>query len=260
MPRFRLRSIRRAFKVNLNPADWRNAADRACFLDACNPQIYTGDPISFIELARLPLTTRPRALVSTAMALLPGLRDQLESHFGCPAIDVYSMNETGPLAAATDRGHVLLQPRLYVETLNDDQVPCPPGVRGQVIVSGGMNPFLPLLRYRTGDWASLEFRDNGPVLVGLEGRRPVVFRGTRGQRINNIDVSTVLKPFALAQYALHQNADGSLRLCVRGAVAEPPRLRETLLALFGQDQELVIKEMEPGKAIQYTSDLLSDRE
>ena len=34
-----------------------------------------GDPVSLAELATLGLRQRPRALVSTAMALLPGLRD-----------------------------------------------------------------------------------------------------------------------------------------------------------------------------------------
>lgn len=244
-------------KVNLNPDDWRAPSDRARFLEACRPEIYTGDPISFTELAALPLTTRPKALVSTAMALLPGLRAQLETHFGCPVIDVYSTNETGPMAVATNTGHVLLQPRLYVEILDDEGTPCLPGVRGQVTVSGGMNPFLPLLRYRTGDWASLAFQDDGPVLTGLEGRTPVVFCGTQGQRINNIDVSTMLKPFALAQYALHQSQDGSLRLRVRGAVAEPEKLRGAILALFGADQVLTIEELAPdtgAKLIQYTRD------
>ena len=119
---------------------------------------------------------------------------------------------------------------------------------------------LPLLRYRTGDWASPVFRDDAPVLIGLEGRQPVMFRGARsarGQRINNIDVSTVLKPFALAQVALRQNADGSLRRRVRGMVADPAQLHEAILSLFGAGQALAIKEMEAltDKVVQYSSDL-----
>jgi len=244
-------------KVNLHPGDWRDPADRARFLDACQPEIYTGDPISFTELATLPLTTRPKALVSTAMALLPGLRAQLAAQFGCPVIDVYSMNETGPMAVATNAGHLLLQPRLYVEILDKEGAPCPPDVRGQITVSGGMNSFLPLLRYQTGDWASLTYQNDGPVLVGLEGRAPVVFCGAQGQHVNNIDVSTALKPFALAQYALHQNQDGTLRLRVRGSVAAPEKLRAILAALFGEEQVLTIEELTTDaacKVIQYTRD------
>ncbi len=243
-------------KVNLNPADWRAPQDRARFLDACQAAVYTGDPISFAELAKLPLQTRPRALISTAMALTPGLREQLEAHFACPVLDVYSMNETGPIAVAAEGGHVLLQPRLYVEILDADGLPCPPGARGEITLSGGFNPFLPLLRYRTGDWSRLEFRGTLPVLIGLEGRPPVVFTGAGGQPINNIDVSTILKPFALAQYALHQYADGSLRLRVRGGVADSDKLREALLALFGSEQNLTVEQTAEftDKVIQYTSD------
>ena len=258
-------------KLNLNPADWRSPSDRATFLDACDVQLYTGDPLSFMELARLPLRARPRAMVSTAMALAPALRDSLERHFGCPVLDLYSTNETGPIAVGEARGFRLLQPRLYVEILGpaDDApggAPCPPGTRGEITVSGGFNPFLPLLRYRTGDFASLSFPDGVPVLVGLEGRPPVVFRSADGRAINNIDVSNGLKPFGLAQYGLHQFRDGALRLRVRAAGQGPELaaerfagVRAALLDLFGAAQPLTIEELGTletagDKLVQYSCD------
>jgi phenylacetate-CoA ligase len=249
-------------KLNLHPDDWRDPDDRARFLDACQPEIYTGDPIAFAELMRLPLKTRPRALISTAMMLLPGLRRELESHFGCPVIDLYSMNESGPIAFGDDAGFMILQHRLYVEILGPDGVPCPSGVRGEVTLSGGFNPFLPLLRYRTNDYASLTFLGTQPVLVGLEGRLPTVFRTRDGSEINSLDVTGVLKPFALPQFTLHQGADGSLHLKVRGANVDHARLREALLALFGPDQPLTIAEVDSfgglgDKVIQYTTALPS---
>ena len=60
-------------KVNLNPLDWRDPEDRAAFLDDCAPEIYSGDPLSFLALMRLPLRHRPRALVSTSMELAAGV-------------------------------------------------------------------------------------------------------------------------------------------------------------------------------------------
>src|SRR5258707_886641 len=71
-------------KLNLAPADWREPDGRARFIDACQPEVFTGDPLSFAELARLPVQHRPKALISTAMQLLPGLRLELEARFGCP--------------------------------------------------------------------------------------------------------------------------------------------------------------------------------
>jgi phenylacetate-CoA ligase len=249
-------------KLNLHPDDWRDPDDRARFLDDCNPEIYTGDPIAFAELMRLPLRTRPRALISTAMTLLPGLRRELEAHFGCPVIDLYSMNETGPVAVAAPdgSGFVILQHRLYVEILDTDGAPCPPGVRGEVTLTGGFNPFLPLLRYRTNDYASLEFRGSQPLLVGLEGRPPTVFRATSGAEINNLDVTGALKPLALPQFSLHQAADGSLRMKVRRAAIDVTQIRNALLTLFGSDQVLTIEEVDSlegtsDKVMQYTSDM-----
>jgi phenylacetate-CoA ligase len=247
-------------KINLNPADWRDPADRAAYLDACQPEIYTGDPLSFAELARLPLRTRPKAMLSTAMTLLPGLRSELEARFGCPVIDLYAMNEAGPIAAGAPGGHRLLQHRLYVEILDSDGQPCYPGARGEIALTGGFNPFIPLLRYRTGDWASLRFDGQHPLLIDLEGRPPVVFQSTVGHVVNNIDVTGALKRFALSQFTLRQSADLGLTLTVPHARANPADLRVALADLFGPTHPLTIVESEDladalsGKVIQYTRD------
>lgn len=253
-------------KLNLHPDDWRDPDDRARFLDDCQAEIYTGDPIAFAELMRLPLTTRPRALLSTAMTLTSGLRQQLEDHFGCPVLDIYSMNECGPIGVKVPSAEVsgvrppahfaLLQPRLYVEILNPDGQPCLPGERGEVTLTGGLNFYLPLLRYRTNDYASLDWQAGQPHLVDLEGRPPVLFRGTHGQAISPLDISKALAVFALPQFTLHQSAAGALQMRVRRAGLDLLPLRATLLSLFGNEQALTIEETIPlgDKVIQYTVD------
>ena len=245
-------------KLNLHPGDWRDPADRARFLDACQPEVYTGDPLAFAELARLPLQTRPKALLSTAMQLAPALRDQLAAHFGCPVLDLYTMNECGPIAVGGSfgglTGHALLQHRLYVEILDADGAVCPPGVRGEVTLSGGFNPFIPLLRYRTGDYASPDFAGTLPVLIDLQGRPPVVFAGANGQAINNIDVTGALRGFALPQYSLVQARDGALTLNVLPQTQDHDGLRAALQGLFGAAQPVTIVESEAladGKVVQY---------
>src|SRR4051812_13660118 len=66
-------------KVNLRPEDWHDPLDPARFIDDCNSEIYTGDPFAFTELMKLPLRTRPKAIVSSATTLLPGLREAMEA-------------------------------------------------------------------------------------------------------------------------------------------------------------------------------------
>jgi len=249
-------------KVNLDPGEWKDPSHPAKFLDACNAEIYTGDPLAFAELAKLTLATRPKAIVSTAMALSRGLREHLEVRFGCPVFNLYSMNEIGPIGVEnSDEPGVfsLLQHALYVEILDAAGRPCAPGERGEITVTGGINRYLPLLRYRTGDYAVMEFRGRTPVLKGLEGRAPVIFKGQSGQRINNIDVTLALWPLAITQFCLHQNADASLQFTLRGC-ADLVQVRAKLENLFGASQPLTIvtlseTDIPTGKMMQYTSDI-----
>jgi phenylacetate-CoA ligase len=243
-------------KLNLHPDDWRDPGDRARYLAALDAEVLSGDPISFAELLALDAALAPRALLSTAMALAPGLRERLAARFGCPVIDLYSMNEAGPIAALDPGagGHVLLQPRLLVEILAADGSRLPPGERGEVTLTGGFNPYLPLLRYRTGDVAALDLTGAEPMLIGLIGRRPVRFRAADGSWKNNVDVSHALAPHAAAQIALHQAADGSFRLRARGG--DPGAMRGSLAALFGAGARIEIAELAADdKVISYTSDL-----
>ncbi len=247
-------------KVNLHPDEWHDPEDRAAYLDACHPDTFSGDPISFAAMLKLPLETQPKALVSTAMALSPAFHQKLEAHFDCPVVDLYAMTETGPVAAGVPGRHRVLPHRLYVEILDENGQPQPPGVRGEVTLTGGFNPYIPLLRYRTGDYASLAFEGRQPYLIGLEGRPPVLFINSQGTLINNIDVTHVLRPFGLAQFSLHQNTDRSLRLAYLGAEADPHQLRTALQDLFGDAQsislvQLTSEEAPAGKVVQYTSDL-----
>ena len=204
-------------KINLNPDEWRTPDDRARYVDELAPELITGDPVSLAELAALDFAHRPRAIMSTSMALAPALRARLQARFSCPVADIYSMTEAGPIASWSDAhgGFLLLQNRLYVEILSPDGSSLPPGERGEIALTGGFNFYLPLVRYRTGDYASLRHTADGPALFGLEGRPPVRFRSVTNQWYNNVDITHALARFALSQYALRQNADSSLTLRLR---------------------------------------------
>ena len=246
-------------KINLHPDDWRDPRDREQYLDALSPEIIAGEPISFCELLRIPTTCRPRALLSTSMALSAQLAQRLRERFECPVLDLYSMNEAGPIAVYDPalEGHVLLQPNLFVEVVDAEGLPLPEGARGEVTLTGGFNFCLPLLRYRTGDQASLHIEGEDVVLRGLTGRPPVQFRTSQGGWLNNVDVTHCLQRFAIGQYSLHQRADGRLLFRCTGHALDLADVRAALLELFGADQAIDLEFLPEftGKIVQYTSEL-----
>lgn len=228
-------------KLNLHPDAWRDPADAQAYFDAFQPQFLAGDPLSFAAMANLGLVARPLALLTTAVAMSPALKDLLREQYGCPVIDWYSLTETGPLAYACPlgEGYHWLPPDIHLETLGQDGRPTE-GV-GEICVTGGRNPFLPLFRYRTGDWGRLDFSpcacgDPMPRLLDLEGREPVALEDGDGVPVNPVDVSRVLREFPVLQHALTQFGDRRVRVEVRpvaGRALDLASLRAALGALFG---------------------------
>ena len=245
-------------KINLHPDDWRDAGDRSRYIDAMRPEIIAGDPISFAELLRLPTTHRPRAFLSVSMALSPALGAALEERFDCPVLDIYSMNEAGPLGVFDKAlgGHLLLQPGMYVEILDPSGGALPPGESGEVTLTGGFNFCLPLLRYRTGDFGALVDSDEGPVITRLHGRQPVRYLTATGQWINNIDLTHALLALPLSRYTVHQATDRrvTLRLAASDLTHASEASARLASALHGVEVSVAPLDGDD-KVLQYTTDL-----
>lgn len=249
-------------KINLHPRDWRRPEDRAAYLEALRPEVIAGDPLSFAELLTITSALRPKALLSTSMTLLPALREKLSAAYGCPVLDLYSLNEAGPVAVfdAKAGGHVLLQPNLFVEILDPDDQPVAPGQRGEIALTGGFNFCLPLLRYRTGDFSSIDLTGEEPVLHGFEGRSVIRFRRADGTWINNIDVTHALRPLPLTRFSLHQRKDGAFEFFGEGPPHALTDANAALIRLLGAASTVLASPFpgareRGGKILQYTSDL-----
>lgn len=248
-------------KINLHPGEWRHPDDRWRYLDALAPELISGDPVSLGELAALPMQHRPRALLTTSMAMADGLRRRLEERFGCAVVNMYSMNEAGPIGVFDEvlNGFLLLQPRLFVEILDTDGRALPEGEYGEVTLTGGINPCLPLLRYRTGDYARLMMTAKGPVLRDLQGRPPVRFRTFAGDWLNNVEITQSLRRFDLCRFALHQHGDGRMSLRIdaeaHGIAELHSPLRQAIHELLGPQPLDIVALVADDKLRQYTSDL-----
>jgi phenylacetate-CoA ligase len=147
---------------------------------------------------------------------------------------------------------------MYVEILDSAGQPVAPSERGEVTLTGGFNFCLPLLRYRTGDFASLEFVRGEPVLRDLEGRAFVRFQRPDGVWLNNIDVTHVLRPLTLSRFSLHQRADSTFEFSVEGPDAAIDEAHDALSRLFGPAARIESTPFKIGssdKTLQYSSAL-----
>ncbi|EOQ88628.1 AMP-binding enzyme domain protein [Leptospira yanagawae serovar Saopaulo str. Sao Paulo = ATCC 700523] len=247
-------------KINIHPNSWRRTSDIQNFLKESSPQILTGDPYAFESAMKMGIQYRPEAIHSTALELTPALREKLTEFFQCPVINFYSLNETGPIAYSCPihpNWMHLLPHDLYLEVLSEESgFPVPTGNIGEFVITGGRNPYLPLLRYKTGDFGEIEF---GPCLCGdhfprlrlLSGRKPVYFQKTNGDTINPIDVGRILrkKPF-IFQFQVEQTKrqEWECRISLESEIKndeiyweiEKNKLQKELEALFGENSNVLI--------------------
>jgi phenylacetate-CoA ligase len=219
-------------RVNLDPSAWRSPADREAYINTWNAPIWLGDPVAYGAMETLEISRAPQAIVSSILHLNPSYADKLQQRYGCPVIDLYAMTEAGIIAAGTRGGHRILAHDLHVEILDELGRRCPPGVRGEVTLTGGRNPFLPLLRYRTGDFASLALVDGHRVLVEFEGRQPVDYRASDGRRVHSMELTRLMRLFPVHRYQLRETETGRYDLSIRGDV-DREALQEAVVQLFG---------------------------
>lgn len=258
-------------KLNLRQTEWPREGSQERYFAAMQPRFLSGDPISFAEMLRLDLPTQPSALVTTSVAMSPGLKRRLRDRYQAPVIDWYSLVETGPIGYACPLGHGYhqLPTDLYVEVVRPDGSPATPGERGEIAVTGGRNPLAPLLRYRTGDFGVMDFAscpcgDPLPRLLELEGRVPVLIRAADGTPVSTVDLSRLLREYPLLLHEFTQHADRSCELVVRplpGATPDLVRMEQDLRRVLGAVVLAIrvdahLGERSEGKALPYRSDLM----
>lgn len=209
-------------KLNIRQTEWPREGSQARYFDEFAPKFLTGDPISFAEMMRMEIPVLPSALVTTSVALSPSLRAQLTKRYGAPVIDWYSMVETGPIgyACPLGYGYHLLPHDLHAEVLRPDGTTASTGERGEIAVTGGRNPLLPLFRYRTGDFGRMDYEacecgDPMPRFMELEGRQPLLIRSADGTPVSTVDISRLLREFPLLLHEFTQRADRSCELVAR---------------------------------------------
>ncbi len=158
---------------------------------------------------------------------------------------------------------------IHLEVLRTDSTQAPPGERGEITLTGGRNPFAPLLRYRTGDFGRVDYApcpcgDPMPRLMELEGRVPVLIRSSDGTPVSTVDLSRLLREHPLLLHEFVQRADRSCELTVRalpGAVPDAEKIEADLRRVLGNVKleirfDPALGDRQDGKALPYKSELM----
>lgn len=161
-----------------------------------------------------------RAVVSTAECLTSHDRERIELGFKCKVFNEYGCGELGTIAHECPKGEMHINSEnLIVELVDESGRPITEGL-GEIVVTDLRNRAMPLIRYKTGDLATLGTGrcDCGvtlPTLCDVVGRVYDVIRLRDGRRFHGSVVSRLFsglekKHIRVRGYQLVQNPDYSI--------------------------------------------------
>lgn len=106
-----------------------------------------------------------RVVLTDGESLYPFLREKIEKAFQTRVFDLYGNTEFCGLIHECERGRMHLMPDYaYLEILDAENRPVPPGEEGFSVWTGFINDTMPLIRYRIGDRGC--WLDSGPCPCG----------------------------------------------------------------------------------------------
>ncbi len=163
---------------------------------------YPSAALDFAKILKEIAMSPPRfeALLLSSENLYPGQREALESFYGCRAYSWYGHSENTVLAGECETSncyHIFPEYGL-VELLREDGVPATEeGEAGELVGTTLYNPVMPLLRYRTGDWAVL-----GPKVCAC-GRSYRLLQETRGRWLQEMLIGKLNNRISITALNMH---------------------------------------------------------
>jgi phenylacetate-CoA ligase len=148
---------------------------------------------------------------------------RFEEAFGVPILNYYGGRELSAMAYQQKSGGALdvLRPLLFLEIVDDDGNPAPPGEPGRLIWSSTVCRGTPFLRYDVGDIGTYEAVDRNSSgisrLSKLQGRSAGLITLEDGTRLGCIFWNHLFKEFdAVQQFQVVYRHDRSVHLRLRG--------------------------------------------
>jgi phenylacetate-CoA ligase len=185
------------------------------------------------------------------------MRETVERVFGCKAFDRYGCREAGDIACECQyhTGLHVFPWGCYVEVVDEDGRPVPPGVEGNILVTSLLNYAMPLIRYKLEDRGILAANVNcpcgrkGQFLQQVTGRAPDSFKTRTGRYVSGsffshligVDLNSgVIKQFQVIQEDYDRIRLRIVRHHEDEAVNVPP-IKAAIEKAMGQGVELEVE-------------------
>lgn len=127
-----------------------------------------------------------RCIITTSEVLTDYHRKFIEQVFSTKVFNEYGSGELGSVAHECEQGSLHLIPENMIVEILDGERTCKPGEVGELVITELNNPAMPLIRYRTGDFASISPKPCScgrtlPVIEKLFGRAYDTIRNRDGK-------------------------------------------------------------------------------
>jgi len=149
-------------KIGANPIHYGLTTDLAQLiprLEAEKPTVLVGIPWQMRRLALAMSALRPRTVLLSADYTPESLPALLQSIWGCRVLEHFGMTETGYGCAVEHpehRGMFLRRDEFIAQIIDPaDGKILPFGETGELVLTTLRREAMPLIRYRTGDWARM---------------------------------------------------------------------------------------------------------
>ena len=125
-------------------------------------------------------------IITTSEVLTDYHRGLIENVFSAKIFNEYGCGELGSVAHECENGsmHIMAE-NMIVEVLNDNK-PCKPGEIGELVITELNNSAMPLIRYKTGDFASISPETckcgrSLPIIENMAGRAYDMIKNKAGK-------------------------------------------------------------------------------